>query len=131
MQLIPNRAVGLGLLITLCTVLSALAGSPRGMEGLVIPVWDILLQFNLCTGFVFLILGVLESVETPVPDFRPALKLFFVAFIAYSVACMGAHSPVAMPLSYQLFLFALAIACLAAGWARFGFSALKQFDVQS
>lgn len=131
MQFIPNRSVALGLAITIFTALSAIAGAPKGFEGFTVPVWDILLQFNLCTGFVFLILGVLEAVETPVPDFSSALQLFFIAFVAYGTGCVSAAAPLATPVSFQLFLFTLAIACLAAGWARFGLSALKQLDTQT
>jgi hypothetical protein len=128
MQLTVNRSVVIGLAIALLTALTALLGAPDGFEGFRVPIWELLLQFNLCTGFVFLILGVLESVETPVPDLRPALRLLAAAFVAYSLVCALRAVSLSVPATIQLFLFALSLACLGAGWARFGLSLLKQLD---
>src|SRR4051812_6740408 len=105
MSFFSNRNVTIGLLIALFTALSASAGAPRGVDGFSVPVWEILLQLNLCTGFVFLIVGVLQKVETPTPDLRPALQLLAVAFLAYGLVCLSAITPLALPASLQLFLF--------------------------
>jgi hypothetical protein len=130
MQITLNRQTLTGLSIALLTALTALLGAPRGFEEFRIPIWELLLQFNLCTGFVFLILGVLESVETPVPDFRPAMQLFAAAFVAYGMVCVFHAASLAVPFHIQLFLFTTSLACLGAGWARFGLSVLRQLDVK-
>ncbi len=123
MQIIFNRYLFIGLAISLVTALSPLLGAPGDFSVFSVPLLDILLQLNLCTGLVFLILGVLTAVETPAPDLRPALQLLAAAFVFYCVACVSGLFSV--PVHALLFLFALAIACLMAGWARFGFSMIK------
>jgi hypothetical protein len=128
MQLTLNRNTLIGLSIALLTTLTALTGGPQGFSGFRLPIWELLLQLNLCTGFIFLILGVLESVETPVPDLRPALKLMAAAFVTY-MAVFAANASARMPLAPQLFLFALSLACVAAGWGRMGFTLFRMLDV--
>ena len=130
MPFLSNRSIVTGLTIALLTALSALAGAPAAAEGFGVPVWDILLQLNLCTGFVFLTIGVLQTMETPIPDFRSALELLIVAFVAYGVVCLSAVTPLALPASLQLFLFAFSLACIGTGWARFGMAVLRQLDEQ-
>lgn len=118
----------IGLAIALLTAITAISGGPTGFAGFRLPIWELLLQLNLCTGFVFLIIGVLEGVETPVPDCRPALRLLATAFVAYLAVCLVNAASPSLPLGPQLFLFALSLACLAAGWGKFGLAILRMLD---
>jgi hypothetical protein len=125
MQFPLNRTIGAGLGVAILTAFSALLGAPHGLDGFRLPLWELLLQLNLCSGFVLLIVGVLESVETPLPDYSSALRLFLAAFVAYGAACAGA---LVFPFAALLFLFSLSLACLAAGWVKFGYSLFQLLD---
>lgn len=125
MQISLNRSTLTGLFIAVLSALTALYGAPAGFEGFRIPIWELLLQLNLCTGFVFLVLGALEGTETPVPDFGRSLQLLLAGFVAYASNCFFFRGA---PAHIQLLLFTMSLAMLGAGWARFGFSLLKQLD---
>lgn len=127
-KLLQNRYLAFGLVMALATAATATLGAPQGLEGLTVPVWDILLQFNLCSSFVFIIIGVLKHMETPVPDLKGPLKLKVAAFSAYIVATLAGAIGLDVAVSVKLFLFAMALACLGAAWAIFGVSVLKQLD---
>ena len=127
-KLLQNRYLAFGLVMALATAATATLGAPQGLEGLTVPVWDILLQFNLCSSFVFIIIGVLKHMETPVPDLKGPLKLKVAAFSAYIVATLAGAIGLDVAVSIKLFLFAMALACLGAAWAIFGVSVLKQLD---
>jgi hypothetical protein len=122
MQISLNRSTLTGLFIAVLSVLTALHGAPAGFDGFRIPIWELLLQLNLCTGFVFLVLGALEDIETPLPDLSRALKLFLASFVGYAAACLMGSAPA----NIQLLLFTTSLALLSAGWAHFGFSIFRQ-----
>ncbi len=123
-----NRATLVGLGITVLTAFTALAGEPAGFTGFRLPIWELVLQLNLCTGFVFLIIGVLQTTDTTLPDLRKPLQLLVAAFVAYFFACALGQSVRSVPVPHQLFLFSLSLACLAAGWARFGLACYRMLD---
>lgn len=127
-KLLQNRYLALGLLMAIVTAATAVLGAPQGLEELTVPVWDILLQFNLCSSFVFIIIGVLQHMETPMPDFKGPLKLKMAAFSAYIVATLAGAIGLDVAVSVKLFLFAMALACIGTAWAIFGVSVLKQLD---
>jgi len=120
----------MGLAMALLTAATAIAGTPLGIQEFTIPIWDILFQFNLCSSFVFVIVGVLQSSEIAIPDLRAPLQMFMAAFCTYVVACLSGPAGLQMTIAVKLFLFALSTACIVAGWALTGFAALKQFDSQ-
>jgi hypothetical protein len=127
-QLASNRYLAFGLLMAVVTAATATLGAPKGLEELTVPVWDILLQFNLCSSFVFIIVGVLKHMETPMPDFKGPLRLKALAFSAYILATLASTIGLDVDASIKLFLFVTAIACIGAAWAIFGVSVLKQLD---
>lgn len=130
MQLSTNRYITLGMVIALLTTATAFLGAPKGLEEFTVPVWELLLQFNLCSGFVFLTIGLLESAESPSADTGPTLQLFSAAFVSYQLVCLSAAAGVDFPVTVKLLLFAFSLACIAAGWAQFGLSMLRQLDKQ-
>ena len=127
-NLLSNRYLAFGLVMALVTAATSTLGAPQGLEGLTVPVWDILLQFNLCSSFVFVIIGVLRHMETPLPDLKGPLKLKVAAFSAYLAVMIAGAIGLNVAASIKLFLFAMALACLGAAWAIFGVSVLKQLD---
>lgn len=125
---LPNRHLALGLVMCFATAATAVLGAPTGFEEFTVPIWNILLQLNLCSAFVFLIVGVLQASEVTLPDLRAPLQLFGVAFGAYVAASLlGGYGP-GVPVAFNLFLFTLSTACIAAGWTLTARSALKQLD---
>jgi hypothetical protein len=128
MEIKLNRPLVLGVLIASLTTITALLGEPKDFAGYSLPLWELLLQLNLCTGFVFVIVGVLESVETPMPDFSLPTKLFGAAFLAYVAVCVICAASLGLPFSALLFLFTLSLACMLAGWGQLGLSLLRLLD---
>jgi hypothetical protein len=124
MQISLNRSTFIGLFIAVLSALSALYGAPAGFSGFRIPIWELLLQFNLCTGFVFLVLGALEGTETPIPDLGSSLQLLLAGFVAYGAGCCLRTAPA----NVQLLLFTTSLALVGAGWARCGIAILRQID---
>lgn len=128
MQITFNRYLFMGLTAGLLTAATAVLGAPGGFAEFTVPIWNILLQFNLCSAFVFVILGVLQSSEIAVPDLSASLRLFTVAFCAYLGACLLGAFGAGVPVTVNLFLFTLSTACIAAGWALAAVTVVKQID---
>lgn len=130
MQITFNRYVFMGLTAGLITAATAMLGVPGGFEEFTVPIWNILLQFNLCSAFVFLIVGVLQSSEIALPDLSAPLQLFTTALFTFVAACLAGNIGLSVPIAIKLFLFTLSTACIAAAWALIAVSALKQLDSQ-
>lgn len=118
----------MGIVMALFTAATAVAGTPLGIQEFTVPIWDILFQFNLCSSFVFVIVGVLQSSEIAIPDLRAPLQLFMAAFCTYVVVCLSGPAGLEMTIAVKLFLFALSTACIVAAWALTGVAALRQLD---
>lgn len=129
MEVLSNKNVLVGLAIAFFSVFSVLLGAPAGFEGFSVPISDILLQCNLCSGFVFMVIGVMELNESPLQNVGKAQKLMGAAFALYAMVCLSSFIPHAAVASVQLFLFAFSIACVLAGWARVGLSMLREFSL--
>ena len=130
MQIFSNRYLIMGLIMALLTAATAAAGTPLGIQEFTVPIWDILFQFNLCSSFVFAIVGVLQSSEIAIPDLRGPLQMFMAAFCTYVVVCLSGPVGLEMTIAVKLFLFALSTACIVAGWGLTGIAALRQLDSQ-
>jgi hypothetical protein len=126
-----NRFILAGGFIAAITALLAFVGAPRGFEDLTIPVWDILLQCNLCTGFVFLVLGVLQTSDVAVPDLRVPLQLLGFAFAGYAFTGGTIAIGLAPSRGIQLFLFTLSLACVLAGWIQLGLAVLREVEAEN
>ncbi len=129
MPIIKDRYLWLGLAMALLTALTATLGSPDGLEELTVPVWDILLQFNLCSAFVFIIIGVLRQIEIPLPEMNESLRLLVAAFSTYITAMILGAAGLELGASLKLFLFSVALACILTAWAAFGVTILKRIDL--
>ena len=116
--------------MALLTAATAMVGAPKGIEEFTVPVWDILFQFNLCSAFVFVIVGVLQTSEIAIPDLRMPMQLFLAAFSTFGVACLSEAAGLQMTIAVKLFLFTLSTACIVAGWGLTGHAAVKQLDSQ-
>jgi hypothetical protein len=128
MQIISNRYLSLGLLMAAITAVTATLGTPTGLKEFTVPVWDILFQFNLCSAFIFVIAGVLQTSEVPLPDLRAPMQMLSAAFFAYQLVCLSSGVGLEMAIPLKLFLFALSIACIVAGLTLTALAALRQLD---
>ncbi len=97
----------MGIIMALLTAATATMGTPAGLEEFTVPIWDILFQLNLCSSFVFVIVGALQSSEVAIPDLRAPLQMFMAAFCAYLVVCLASAARLEATIAVKLFLFAM------------------------